>query len=131
MYHNFIDEPKVENSLSIAFLINIIAIIILKIYLYLTESTETKIVCIINITSNIIMIIALFIFIAILKKNENSICLYFIGLIIYLLFLQILIFGIILRASLFEYIRNKYIVCTIIELICAQGVLSISMNAED
>ena len=131
MYHNFIDEPKVENSLSIAFLINIIAIIILKIYLDLTESTETKIVCIINITSNIIMIIALFIFIAILKKNENSICLYFIGLIIYLLFLQILIFGIILRASLFEYIRNKYIVCTIIELICAQGVLSISMNAED
>ena len=129
MYNDFIVEPSKEKRISIAFLINVIAMIIFKIYLDLSESEGKKVFCILSIITNIIMLIALCIFVFILKDELSSIYLYFI-IFIYLTFLPTLVFGIILRASLFEYIKNKYIVCTIIQLICAHGVVSVNMGED-
>ena len=129
MYNDFIEEPSEGKRISIAFLINVIAMIAFKIYLDLSESEGKKVFCILSIITNIIMLIALCIFVFILKDELSSIYLYFI-IFIYITFLPTLVFGIILRASLFEYIKNKYIVCTIIQLICAHGVVSVNMSED-
>ncbi len=130
MDDDFIFEPDEKEKISIGFFVNTIAMVIFKIYLDFFKSDGNEVIRILAIILNIIMIIALAILTFFIKDDLSSFLLYFV-IFIYVTFIPILAFGIILRPSLPGYIQNKYIACTIVQLISAHGVNGIKTEQED